>query len=120
KLQEETRRQAEAMLRERQRDPAAYVMGQPTVAAAFAAAEQDADLVEDALAARLAAQAAMGLPVEVQRILTREESAGILSDLERLPPSERAAALRALGVRYGEAAGPVAAVLMEAGLTPLE
>src|SRR3546814_9047059 len=59
--QEEVRIQVEAMLRDRRHDPAAYVMNQPAVAEAFAAAARDPALLGHAVAAGLAAQAALGL-----------------------------------------------------------
>lgn len=120
KLQEEVRAQAEAMLRERRDDPAAYVMDQPAVAEAFAAAARDPALLGDAVAARLAAQAAMGLPLDQRRALTRNESAEILGSLDALPPAGRVAALAELGRRYEEQSGAVVAALTEAGLSPVE
>lgn len=120
KLQEEVRVQAEAMLRERRSDPAAYVMDQPAVAEAFTAAVRDPALLSDAVAARLAAQAAMELPLDQRRALTRDESAETLVSLDALPPAGRVAALAELGRRYGEQNGAVAAALMQAGLSPVE
>lgn len=120
KLQEEVRVQADTMLRARVHDPAAYTMDQPAVAEAFAAAARDPALTGDAVAARLAAQAAMGLPIDQRRALTRDESAEILASLDALPPAGRVAALAELGRRYGEQNGAIAAALMQAGLSPVE
>src|SRR5690606_29392812 len=101
-------------------DPAAYTMDQPAVAEAFAAAARDPALTGDAVAARLAAQAAMGLPIDQRRALTRDESAEILASLDALPPAGRVAALAELGRRYGEQNRAIAAALMQAGLSPVE
>lgn len=120
RLREETRIQVEALLRERRYDPAGSVMGLPAVAEAFSAAARDPALLGDAVAARLAAQSALGLPAEERRALTRAESTELLTGLDALPPAERAAALGALGRRYGDHGSAVAATLAEAGLTPLE
>ena len=119
-LREEVRIQAEAMLQERHDDPAAYVMRLPGVTEAFAAAKRDAALLGDAVRTRLAAQAALGLPAEAQRALTRIESTEILDGLEGLAPAARVAALAELGRRYGDQGPGVVAALAEAGLSPLE
>ena len=120
KIREEVWVQSQAMLRERQSDPAAYVMGQPAVAEAFAAAERDPALLPDAVAARLAAQAAMGLAPEARGALTKADRGQILAGLRPLAPKERCVALEALARRYGDQVDPVAADLAEAGLSPLE
>jgi hypothetical protein len=120
KIREEVRVQSQAMLRERHSDPAAYVMGQPAVAEAFAAAERDPALLPDAVAARLAAQAAMGLAPELRGALTKVERGQILAGLQPLVPRDRCAALEALARQYGDQAGQVAADLAEAGLSLLE
>ncbi|MGF1631974.1 MAG: hypothetical protein ACFCUT_21060 [Kiloniellaceae bacterium] len=120
KIREEVWVQSQAMLRERHGNPAAYVMDQPAVAEAFAAAERDPALLPDAVAARLAAQAAMGLAPEVRSALTKEERGQILAGLQQLAPKDRCAALQALGRLYGDQVGQVAIDLAEAGLSPLE
>ena len=67
-------------------DPAAYVMGQPAVAEAFAAAEQDPTLLPDAIARRLAAQEALGIKPEDRRFtrekLSTEEDLGFKNDFD--------------------------------------
>ncbi|MGD1878323.1 MAG: hypothetical protein ACFB13_12600 [Kiloniellaceae bacterium] len=117
KVQQEVWNQSQIMLRERRADPAAYVMGLPAVAAAFAAAEKHPALLPDAVAGRLAAQAALGLTPEGQNVLTKEERAQIWSGLMRLAPEQRIAALMELGNLYGDQSGAVATDLAEAGLS---
>ncbi len=97
---------------------AAYVMGQPAVAEAFAAAEQDPTLLPDAIARRLAAQEALGIKPEDRRVLTKAEEQEIFEGIRNLTPEQQAAALASFRGRYGDGIGPVAAQLEEAGLPP--
>ena len=99
-------------------DAAAYVMGQPAVAEAFAAAEQDSTLLPDAIARRLAAQEALGIRPEERRALTKSEEQEIFEGIWNLPPEQQAAALASFRGTYGDRIGPVAAALEEAGLPP--
>jgi len=115
-IQQEVWTQSQAMLRERRRDPAAYLMGQPAVAEAFAAAAKNPALLPDAVAARLAAQGALGLAVEEQNALTTEERAKIVDGLQRMEPHQQSVAMRELGRLYGDQAASVAADLAESGL----
>lgn len=119
-IQEEFRVQAEEMLRRRREDPAAYVMGLPRIAEAFAAAEADPTLLPEAIAGRLAAQAAMGLSPEEQTALTLAERRQIIAGLQQLAPEQRTAALRELHQTYGEQAAAVVADLAEAGFPVAE
>ncbi|MEO3429742.1 hypothetical protein AAFN88_12830 [Pelagibius sp. CAU 1746] len=116
-VQQEVWTQSRMMLRERSKDPAAYVMEQPAVAEAFAAAEKDPALLPDAVAVRLAAQSAMGLAPETQNVLTLEERARIVGGLRHLEPQQQVAALLELGRLYGDQAAMVASDLAEAGLS---
>lgn len=114
--QEEFRAQAEEMLRRRQEDPAAYVMGLPGIAEAFAAAEANPALLPEAIAGRLAAQDAIGLAPDQQNALTLAERVQVIAALQQLAPEQRTAALRELQKAYGEQAATVVADLVEAGL----
>ncbi len=116
-VQQEVWTQSRMMLRERDKDPAAYVMEQPAVAEAFAAAEKNPARLPDAIAARLAAQSAMGLVPEAQNALTLEERARIVDGLRRLEPQQQIAAMLELGRLYGDQAAKVASDLAETGLS---
>ncbi|GAB4375589.1 MAG: hypothetical protein Kow00114_38840 [Kiloniellaceae bacterium] len=120
RIRQEVWTQGQAMLHARRADPAGYAMQQPAVAQAFAAATKDLALLPDAVAARLAAQDALGLTPEAQNALTLEERSQIRADLMRLPSEQRIAALVKLGDLYGDQIAAVAADLAEAGLTPAE
>ncbi|WP_420348608.1 hypothetical protein [Pelagibius sp.] len=115
-IQEGVRRGGEALLAARRADPAAYVMDQPAVAAAFAAVRTNPAFLPYALDARLAAQAALGLTAEEQRLLSREEAASMRQGLQSLPADQQAAALSALSETQGTRSGRLAAELEEAGL----
>src|SRR3546814_5686335 len=81
--QEEDRIQVEALLRDRRHDPTAYIMNQPAVAEAFAAAARDPALPGHAVAAGLAAQASLGLSPEERRALRSEEHTSELQSTMR-------------------------------------
>ena len=117
-MREELGLQVERLMEERREDPAAYVMEQPAVAEAFAAAEQDPTLLPDAIAGRLAAQEALGIKPEDRRVLTKPEEQEIFDGIRNLPPEQQAAALASFRGRYGDRVGPVVAQLEEAGLPP--
>ena len=93
-------------------------MGQPAVAEAFAAAEQDPTLLPDAIARRLAAQEALGIKPEDRRALTKSEEQEVLEGVRNLPPEQQAAALASFRGTYGDRIGPVVAQLEEAGIHP--
>ena len=116
-IQQEVWTQSQMMLRERERDPAGYVMEQPSVAKAYAAAAEDPALLPAAVEARLAAQNAMGLTPEQQNALTLDERAAIADTLRALEPPQRLGALLELVGAYGDQAPAVAADLAEAGFS---
>ncbi|MEQ9607254.1 MAG: hypothetical protein RLN99_06265, partial [Kiloniellaceae bacterium] len=116
-IQREVWTQSQAMLRERRRDPAAHVMGQPAVAEAFAAAAKNPALLPEAIAARLAAQGAMGLAAEEQNALTLGERAQIVDGLRLLEPRQQIIAMMELGRLYGDHAAAVSADLTDAGVS---
>ncbi|GAB4391009.1 MAG: hypothetical protein Tsb0032_00410 [Kiloniellaceae bacterium] len=115
-IRQEVWLQSQMMLRDRHADPAAYVMELPAVAEAFAAAEREPNLLAEAIAARLAAQAAMQVPPEERNALTLAERERILGGLRRMAPEQRLVALTELGRTYGRQSGAVAADLAERGL----
>jgi len=116
-IQQEVWTQSQAMLRERRRDPAAYLMGQPAVAEAIAAAAENPAILPDAIAARLAVQGALGLAVEEQNALTMDERTKIIDGLQHLEPQQQIVAMEELGRLYGDQATAVASDLVEAGLS---
>ena len=118
-MREELGLQVERLMEERREDPAAYVMGQPAVAEAFAAAEQDPTLLPDAIARRLAAQEALGIKPEDRRALTKSEASELIQSLQALPLEQQAAAVAELRDTYGAYSGRLAAELEEAGLPRL-
>ena len=117
RIRQEAWTQGQAMLSARRADPAAYVMQQPAVAEAFAAAARDPALLPDAVTARLAAQSAMGLMPEEQNALAAEERDAVVGGLRRLEPDQQIAVLSDLCRRYGDQAPAVAADLAETGLS---
>ena len=95
------------------------MVGQPAVAEAFAAAEQDPTLLPDAIARRLAAQEALGMKPEDRRVLTKSEATELMQSLQALPLEQQAAAVAELRDTYGTHSGRLAAELEEAGLPRL-
>lgn len=118
-IQEAMRRGCERFLEERRCDPAGYVMGQTALATLFAAAKDDPALLPAALASRLAAQEAMDIAPEDQRLLSQAEVSGILAGYQASSKQAKLEAIMTLRDKYGDESGRVATELEEAGLPPL-
>lgn len=102
-------------------DPAAYVtttdsVVRETVEAAAADPENTAKR-EAAIFASQNAQERLGLPPQARRVLTTQEALTLASQIQSLPPEQRAGAILALDATYGPEYSPrVFGELVEAGL----
>jgi len=94
---------ASRVLKARSDDPAGYAMQEPSVAAAYRAAQNDPSLLPDAVARSLAVQSAMGIPDRNRSVIPVSQAAAIVADMTASGGAERAAdTMTTLASQYGK------------------
>ena len=117
-LVQELEATAAETLRARADDPAAYVMQQPAVRAAFDGVQEDGQGLGAAIGTSLASQETIAIPKDLRRALPRERARAMAEDFQATPVAELPAKFRALEAQAGNHAPRVQSELFEAGLDP--